>query len=63
MHQTAIKPQTKLETLRSIYTLVFQKRLTTTKLTWISILILMLPDLQYLNILSHGIIEKEYIAL
>lgn len=29
MHQTAIKPQTKLETLRSIYTLVFQKRLTT----------------------------------
>ena len=30
MHQTAIKPQTKLETLRSIYTLVFQKRLTTT---------------------------------
>ena len=63
MHQTAIKPQTKLETLRSIYTLVFQKRLTTTKLTWISILILMLPDLQYLNILSHGIIEKEYITL
>lgn len=33
MHQTAIKPQTKLETLRSIYTLVFQKRLTTTKIS------------------------------
>ena len=30
MHQMAIKPQTKLETLRSIYTLVFQKRLTIT---------------------------------
>ena len=29
MHQTAIKPQTKLETLRSSYTLVFQKSLTT----------------------------------
>ena len=32
MHQMAIKPQTKLETLRSTYTLVFQKRLTTTKI-------------------------------
>ena len=31
MHQMAIKPQTKLETLRSTYTLVFQKRLTTTR--------------------------------
>ena len=40
MHQTAIKPQTKLETLRSIYTLVFQKRLTTTHLvTYINYII------------------------
>lgn len=30
MHQTAIKPQTKLDTLKSIYTLVSQKRLTIT---------------------------------
>lgn len=33
MHQMDIKPQTKLETLRSIYTLVFQKRLTTTNIS------------------------------